>query len=126
MILAREAQFSRFEDDDLREWRERQAEGDADGSSEEGERFSASRKEEGEGLVINVMFLYMPCVRTISKIVANGAMRIESNIRKIQTEEELGQFYMSEAKSFSSQQEMRYKFFVDKHLEWFDRCVYLY
>ncbi|GMT36614.1 hypothetical protein PFISCL1PPCAC_27911 [Pristionchus fissidentatus] len=43
--------------------------------------------------------------------------------KKEKTEDELGQFYMSEAKSFSSQQEMRYKFFVDKHLEWFDSFV---
>ncbi|GMR61786.1 hypothetical protein PMAYCL1PPCAC_31981 [Pristionchus mayeri] len=43
--------------------------------------------------------------------------------KKEKTEDELGQFYMSEAKSFSNQQEMRYKFFVDKHLEWFDSFV---
>lgn len=52
MILAREAQFSRIEDDDLREWREGQTEGDADGPSEEGEGLSTSRKEEGEGSII--------------------------------------------------------------------------
>ncbi|GMT07458.1 hypothetical protein PENTCL1PPCAC_29632 [Pristionchus entomophagus] len=60
-------------------------------------------------------------MQTIHQKKEKDFLRAEK--KKEKTEEELGQFYMSEARSFSSQQEMRYKFFVDKHLEWFDSFV---